>query len=131
MPTHDELMRRVTPSICERLRALEKENALLRAQSNNARAASKRAGRDLLREEADAALGCFTPCWEPLRVIAKRAGAPSAAWLASRARDLQRRNLVESRWSGAERTSSFKLWRLKGRPVPIHASGAIAKGVKE
>jgi nucleotide-binding universal stress UspA family protein len=108
-----------TADIVERLKA---ENQRLQRLLNAARAASKRQGRDLLREEADAALPHFTPSWESLRDIAERAGVKSAAWLASRARDLQERGLIESRWFGRERTN-FKVWRLKGRPVPIHASG--------
>jgi hypothetical protein len=107
---------------CGRCAALRKEVERLQRLLNNARAKSKARGLDLLREEADAALPHFTPAWETLRAVADRAGVKSAAWLASRARDLQYRGLVESKWIGAERTQ-FKLWRLKGRSVPAHASG--------
>lgn len=104
------------PEAIERLRSdhkvLEAEIVRLQNLTNNARAKAKRAGRDMLREEADKALPGFSSDWEPLRVVAERVGAQSAAWLACRARDLQRRGLVESRWIGAERTSSYKEWRL-------------------
>lgn len=106
----------------DRIAELEAENARLLALLTNTRAAAKRAGENLLRQEADAALPYFTPIWEPLRDVAERAGVQSAAWLASRARDLQGRGFVESKWAGAEK-AQFKLWRLKGRPVPVTPCG--------
>lgn len=106
----------------DRITELEAEVERLRRGSSSLRQVAKRAGRDLLREEADAALPHFKSEWEPLRKVADRMGCQSAAWLAGRARDLQRRGLIESKWLGAERTSSFKVWRLAVRAA-LQANG--------
>lgn len=83
---------------------LTAENEQLRALSGGQGA--KRRGRNLMREEADAVLEHFRPEWELLHTIAARTGVFSACQLASRARDLERRGLVEGKWQ-----SSIKVWR--------------------
>jgi hypothetical protein len=100
-----------------RISELEGENERLKQLATHCRAASKSRGRDLLREEADAALPAFRGEWEPLRDVAMRAGAQSASWLVSRARDLQERGLVESKWFGKDRHASFKVWRAVLSPL--------------
>ena len=58
-------------------------------------------------EEAEALLPFFTDQWEPLRDVLERAGdSRSAAQMVSRARELEARGLVESRWE-----SAMKVWR--------------------
>jgi hypothetical protein len=91
-------------------------------RSRRLSAASKSVRRELLREEADTILPCFRTSWEPLRDVAARTPY-SASQLASRARDLQRRGLIESKWVGRTERTQHKLWRSLGRPVAVHASG--------
>ena len=58
-------------------------------------------GNERLREEADALYPFFNEKWEPLRLVAERCWlekSPQA--LASRARNLLTRGLIESRWVG-------------------------------
>ena len=103
------------PTIAEAYSALAQHEFLKRRICEledvlaGARQQLKRKGRDLLREEADEALPCFRSEWEPLSAVAQRTGKYSAQQLASRARDLRKRGLVEQRWNaGVMRISEWR-----------------------
>lgn len=114
-PDLETLLRLATTSTLlddpETVEGLKRKVAQLQAALSRARQVAKRRGKQMLREEALEVLPHFSSAWEPLRDIAARTGRYSASQLASRARELEWQGYVESKWAGAERTSSFKLWR--------------------
>jgi hypothetical protein len=67
------------------------------------------------REEADTLLPFFSTDWELLRAVAGRFGQKTPQQLASRARDLEERGLVESRW---DRCFTIKEWRRASLGLP-------------
>jgi hypothetical protein len=65
------------------------------------------------REEADQLLPFFTPNWEALKDVAERHnGGKSPQQLASRARDLVNRGLIESRWVGHYSKKEYRVAAL-------------------
>lgn len=70
------------------------------------------------REEANAILPLFSTEWQLLRFVADQVVGKSACQLVSRARDLEDRGLVESRWYG-----TIKEWRrtaaIEAMPVGL------------